>query len=215
MSLITESVHVESLLKFGYVQYEKPHVCCREAKTRRTGHFVEASRRCSSTITTCPFRPPRSKVKVTGDPTGPKIRSATIPTGIPRMSMPSTRDKISPCRKSDSAALLFGSNASTTCVVRLLVRFSGYVCIMSVSAPYPVVPILCQTICCACRMLLNAYTRKVAKTSMSLGMPCARATRQTIPTPLVGLFGAVGLEGRIVACPNQRAHPSPCTPSRL
>ena len=52
--------------------------------------------------------------------------------------------------------------------------------------------------------LSNAYTRKVAETSMSLGTPCARATRQTMPTPLVGLFGAVGLEGRIVACPNHR-----------
>mmetsp|Transcript_93484 Transcript_93484/g.150924 ORF Transcript_93484/g.150924 Transcript_93484/m.150924 type:complete len:229 (-) Transcript_93484:30-716(-) len=103
-------------------------------------HLTLVSLRCSSTITTCPFIPPRRSVRVTGLPTGPKIFSATVGTGMPITSTPSTRDKMSPCRRSASAALLFGSNASTT--------------------------------------------------RMSFGTPCARATRQTMPTPLVGLRGA-------------------------
>ena len=52
---------------------------------------------------------------LTGDPTGPKIYSVTVWTGKPITSPPFTRERISPCLRSASAALLVGSNASTTC----------------------------------------------------------------------------------------------------
>ena len=57
----------------------------------------------------------RASIELTGDPTGPKIFSATVGTGMPITSTPSTRERISPCLRSASAALLLGSNASTTC----------------------------------------------------------------------------------------------------